>query len=66
MSRAKVPADHAERAVGHVIGGVRGTYDRHEYRAEKLAAFEALASLIERIVNPPGENVVPLRSAVPG
>jgi integrase len=66
MSRAKVPADHAERAVGHVIGGVRGTYDRHEYRAEKLAAFEALASLIERIVNPPAENVVPLRSSIPG
>jgi integrase len=66
MSRAGVPADHAERAVGHVIGGVRGVYDRHEYRAEKLAAFEALATLIERIVNPPAENVVPLRSSIPG
>jgi integrase len=66
MSRAGVPADHAERAVGHVIGGVRGVYDRHEYRAEKLAAFEALASLVDRIVNPSAENIVPLRSAIPG
>jgi integrase len=66
MTRAGVSADHAERAIGHVIGGVRGVYDRHEYRAEKLAAFEALATLIERIVNPPAENIVPLRSTLPG
>jgi hypothetical protein len=45
MSRAGVPADHAERCLGHVIGGVRGTYDRHEYHDEKAKAFEALASL---------------------
>lgn len=36
MSRAGVQTDHAERALGHVIGGVRGIYDRHEYRDEKL------------------------------
>jgi hypothetical protein len=24
MSRAGVPSDHAERCLGHVIGGVRG------------------------------------------
>ena len=49
MSRAGVPADHAERAIGHVIGGVRGTYDRHEYHAEKAAAFEKLAELVTKI-----------------
>jgi integrase len=27
MSRAGVPTDHAERCLGHVIGGVRGTYE---------------------------------------
>jgi integrase len=52
MSRAKVPTDHAERALGHVMGGVRETYDRHEYLDEKRAAFEALASLVSRILNP--------------
>jgi integrase len=52
MSRAKVPTDHAERALGHVMGGVRETYDRHEYLDEKRAAFEALAMLVSRILNP--------------
>jgi integrase len=60
MSRAGVPSDHAERCLGHVIGGVRGVYDRHEYHREKAQAFEALASLIERIVSG-GGDVVPLR-----
>jgi integrase len=60
MSRAGVPSDHAERCLGHVIGGVRGTYDRHEYHREKQLAFEALAAQIERIVEPKA-NVVPLR-----
>ena len=52
MSRAGVPTDHAERAIGHVIAGVRSVYDRHQYLAEKKKAFEALASLIEQIRNP--------------
>ena len=59
MSRAGVNSDHAERCLGHVIGGVRGTYDRHEYYEEKRHAFEALAAQIERILNPI-ENVVPM------
>jgi integrase len=57
MSRAGVAPDTAERCLGHVIGGVRGTYDRYEYHAEKKQAFEALAALIERIINP-RENVL--------
>jgi integrase len=62
MSRV-VPPDHAERAIGHVIPGVRGVYDRYSYRAEKLAAMEALASEIRRILAPDA-NVVPLRGAL--
>jgi integrase len=62
MSRAGISSDHAERCLGHVIGGVRGVYDRHEFHAEKKHAFEALAALIERIVNPK-DNVVALRDA---
>jgi integrase len=57
MSRAKVPTDHAERALGHVMGGVRETYDRYEYLEEKRAAFEALAALVDRILNPVADNV---------
>ena len=62
MSRAGVNSDIAERCLGHVIGGVRGVYDRHEYLSEKRSAFDALAAQIERILNPQ-ENVVPLRAA---
>jgi integrase len=61
MSRAGVPTDHAERCLGHIIGGVRGVYDRHEYHAEKQQAFEALAGIIERIVTGAQAGVVQLR-----
>jgi integrase len=60
MARAGVSPDHAERALGHVIGGVQGVYDRYAYKEEKRAAFEALASQIERILHPQ-KNIVPLR-----
>jgi integrase len=60
MSRAGISADHAERCLGHVISGVRGVYDRHEYLDEKRRAFEALASLVARIVDPQ-PNVVVMR-----
>jgi len=52
MSRAGVDKDHAEQALGHVIGGIRGVYDRYEYAAEKRQALAALAVLIEQIRNP--------------
>ena len=64
MSRAGVDADHAERCLGHVIGGVRGTYDRHAYYDEKKRAFELLAAQIDRILNP-HSNVTPMRKEVP-
>lgn len=57
MSRAGVPADIAERCLGHVIPGVRGVYDRYGYLAEKRDAFDKLAAVIERILNPPAKNV---------
>ena len=52
--------DIAERCLGHIMQGIRGTYDKHEYREEKQRAFEALASLVDRILDPQA-NVVPLR-----
>jgi integrase len=50
LSRAGVPNDHAERCLGHVIGGVRGVYDRHSFRVEMAEAYEKLAALIREIV----------------
>jgi integrase len=60
MARAGVRPDIAERVLGHSIQGVQGTYDRHSYRTEKAHALKALASLIERILRGPVDNVVPL------
>jgi integrase len=61
LSRAGVSPDIAEICLGHVLTGVRGTYDRHKYVEEMRYAFEALAAQIARVVNPP-EDVVPLGS----
>ena len=60
MARGGVRPDIAERVMGHVIQGVEGTYDRHSYRAEKADALAKLAGLIAMILEPPGENVVPI------
>jgi hypothetical protein len=60
----RVPTDHAERCLGHVIGGVRGIYDHYAYYDEKKVAFAALADQIDRIINPQ-VNVIPMRNDIP-
>jgi integrase len=66
LSRAKADPDHAERCLGHVVGGIRGVYDRHEYKDEKKKAYELLADLIQTIINPPTDNVVAFERRVSG
>jgi integrase len=61
LSRAGVDADTAERCLGHAIGGVRATYDRHTYQDQMKVAFERLAQQIQDIIDPPTARVVPLR-----
>jgi integrase len=51
LSRAGIGSDHAERVLGHVIGGVRAVYDRHEYHDEKRDALEKLARLVNFIIH---------------
>jgi integrase len=62
MSRAGVPSEHAERTLGHTIGGVEGVYDRHGYRHEMLIAYEKLGTLIGQIVDPQPNVVAMVRS----
>jgi integrase len=64
MSRAGIISDHAEQCLGHLLYGVRKTYNRDDFKPQKKAAFEALAGLIYRIVNPPAADVTPLRRPV--
>jgi integrase len=60
LSRAGISESVAERCLGHAPPAIVQTYNRYEYRAELLHAFEALAGLIERIVNPT-DRVVAIR-----
>ena len=50
MSRAGVSSDIAELCLGHVLPGIRATYDRHSYMDEKREAFGKLAALVRTIV----------------
>jgi integrase len=52
MSRAGVSSEHAERVLGHAIGGAEGIYDRYKYADEKAAALARLANLIDSVINP--------------
>jgi integrase len=63
LSRIGVPPDIGEHVLGHVIGGVRGVYDKYEFLGEKRAALEKWAAELDRIVKPPkkGEKVAKLR-----
>jgi integrase len=59
MVRAGVRPDISERVLGHVIPGVEGIYDRHDYLEEKRHAVERLATMIDRIVNSAAGDGVP-------
>lgn len=60
MSRRGVRREIAERVLGHVIAGVEGVYDRHDYIAEKRQALDALSAEIHNILHPSPANVVSL------
>jgi integrase len=51
MARAGVNDAVAEQALGHVLKGVAAVYNRHRYLDEMSKAYDALASLIESIVD---------------
>jgi len=63
MSRAGVRPDISERVLGHVITGVEGVYDRHQYREEKADALARLAGLIGTILAP-SDNIVSMQRAL--
>jgi integrase len=64
MSRASVNSDIAERVMGHAQEGVKGVYDRHEYRDEKARALQKLAGLIELIRQGPSDNVIAIPAKI--
>ena len=44
LARAGVTSEVAERCLGHVLGGVEGTYNRHTYAVEMRRAYEMLSA----------------------
>ncbi len=50
LSACKVRPDIAEIVTGHVIPGIRGVYDRHDFKDERRAALEAWGARLSRIV----------------
>ena len=50
LSRLGVVSDHAERVIGHVIGGVRGVYDLHAYAKEKRTALTKWERALSKIL----------------
>jgi integrase len=61
MSKAGVISDHAEQCLGHLLPGVRKTYNRDDFKKAKKDAFDLLAARIERTVHPPGGTVTELK-----
>jgi integrase len=58
MSKAGVLPHISERVLGHVIGGVEGVYDHHDYGNEKEHALAALAGEIQKILAPKDSKVL--------
>jgi hypothetical protein len=49
-------------AVHCLHDGVEGVSDRHDYLREKQDAFDRLATLVERIINPPSDKYLTCRA----
>jgi hypothetical protein len=63
MSKLGVSPDVGELVLGHVLGGVRGTYDRYQYLAEKRHAIALWADHVSQLNTPPkrDDKVVRMR-----
>lgn len=63
MARAGVSSETAERVLGHTVGGVEAIYNRHDYLHQKKQALDALARMIDHIVDPTNHVVTHLFEA---
>ena len=61
LASLHVTQDTIDRVLGHAVGTLAGTYNRHQYLQEKRQALEAWAKRVELIVNGSGGKVVVLR-----
>jgi integrase len=61
LSRCGVSGEISEKVLGHAGIGVQAVYDRHAYFAEKADALQRLASLLDSVIHPRGDTIVPMR-----
>src|SRR5215469_14390864 len=61
LASLHVTQDTIDRVLGHAVGTLAGTYNRHQYLQEKRRALEAWANWVELIVSGSGGKVVALR-----
>jgi integrase len=62
LSALKVAEEVREAVIAHARPGIKGTYDLYGYLDEKREALNLWAARLRSIVNPPADNVVPLRA----
>jgi integrase len=63
LSALPISGTVAELMIGHKQRGIRAVYDRFAYLDEQRSGFELWAARLRDIVEPPPENVVPIREA---
>jgi integrase len=63
LARLGIALQVAERCINHVsgtLGGLAGIYNKHEYQAEQVIAFDAWARHVETVVSGKAANVLPM------
>jgi integrase len=63
FSKLGILPDIGERVLGHVVGGIRGVYDRYLFLPEKRAALDRWAAYLMALVNPTPNKVTPIETA---
>lgn len=63
LSALKISEEVREAVLAHVRPGIKGTYDKYEYREEKHEALTLWNARLRSIVEPPPANVAALRAA---
>lgn len=62
LGELRVPRHIRQLLLDHAENDATSIYDRFEYLPERREALDAWADKITRLLNPPGDNVVPLRA----
>ena len=57
LSRLKISEEAREAVLAHVRPGIKGTYDHHDYLAEKREALELWGERVQALTNPEAKSI---------